>query len=100
MTNVFYRKGYRFELRVKKKLEKRNFYVIRSARSHGIFDLVAIREGKVYGIQCKTDGRLSKKLKDTIIEISKKHKITPLLAFSNKRQIEFIDLTNNEEIEL
>ena len=52
--NKSYRRGYAFENSLKKKLEAKGFYVIRSAGSKGVFDLIAVRNGKVYGIQCKT----------------------------------------------
>jgi len=53
-----YRSGYRFELAVKKYLEKHGWYVVRSAGSHGAVDLVAIRNGTVLLIQCKLRKRI------------------------------------------
>jgi len=52
MTN--YSKGANFERRVKKRLEKLGYYVIRAAGSHGTFDLVAFKaHRRPLGIQCK-----------------------------------------------
>ncbi|HEW93656.1 MAG TPA: hypothetical protein ENF47_03010 [Thermoprotei archaeon] len=60
-----YRRGYRAERKVFKYLEKRGFYVVRSARSKGLFDLIAIRKirGKtiVLGIQVKLKEYLVKR---------------------------------------
>ena len=38
-----YRKGRSYEYRIKKKLEKEGWLVIRSAGSHSLFDLIAIK---------------------------------------------------------
>ena len=51
MTN--YRNGARIEYKAKAELEKDGYYVIRSAGSHGVFDLVAIGFGKLRLIQLK-----------------------------------------------
>ncbi len=64
MPNKNYRAGYLLELSTKKKWEEKGFYVIRSAGSHGIADLVALCSGSsgnplVYLIQCKTKGKIS-----------------------------------------
>ena len=64
MPNNNYKAGYRLELSTKKKWEKNGYYVIRSAGSHGIADLVALCAGSsgnpmVYLIQCKTKGKIS-----------------------------------------
>ena len=48
-----YQRGVRFEYKVKKEYEERGCYVIRSAGSHGLFDLVAVDETGVEFIQCK-----------------------------------------------
>jgi len=55
-----YASGRRFEWRVKRFLERRGWFVVRSAGSHGIADLVALRRGcPPMLVQCKADGRLS-----------------------------------------
>jgi len=52
-----YRKGARFENRVKGHLEGEGYYAIRSAGSHGLADVVAfsLRHGEVMLIACRTD---------------------------------------------
>lgn len=51
LTN--YRRGARLEYRVKQRLEAAGFYVVRSAGSHGVADLVGIKDGQVYLVQVK-----------------------------------------------
>lgn len=54
MPNHNYRAGRNFEYAVRKHYAKRGMVVLRSAGSHGIFDLCAFEDGKPpIGIQCK-----------------------------------------------
>ena len=55
-----YRRGADFERRVCRYFEKAGHFVIRSAGSHSIIDLVAIKGGEVTLVQCKINGVLSK----------------------------------------
>ncbi len=48
-----YKKGYRFELDVKKQWEQKGYCVIRSSGSHTPVDLVCIKNKIVIQIQCK-----------------------------------------------
>jgi len=54
-----YSRGADFERRVQRYFEKLGYLVIRSAGSHTLVDLVALRAGEVKLIQCKLDGVLS-----------------------------------------
>ena len=57
MVNVNYRRGRAKEYRVKKKYEKCGYYVVRTAGSHGVCDLVAFGKcGNVLPIQVKPKG--------------------------------------------
>ncbi len=57
MPNNNYKRGRAKEYRVKKKYEKCGYYVIRTAGSHGVCDLVAFgKAGNVIPIQCKPKG--------------------------------------------
>lgn len=85
-----YQRGANFERLVKKKWEENGYYVIRSAGSHGIADLVAIKGftetdywtadpvivPAIVLIQCKLTGKMSKedetKLKDLATELGVK----------------------------
>lgn len=52
-----YKKGYRFELEVKKQWEQRGYCVVRSSGSHTPVDLVAMKDKLVVQIQCKNIDR-------------------------------------------
>ena len=53
MKAALYKVGYRAELRAKAILEEWGFYVLRSARSGGLFDLVAFDGSKILLISVK-----------------------------------------------
>jgi len=48
-----YERGRRFEYYIMQKLRKAGFYVIRSAGSHSLADLVALGSNSVILVQCK-----------------------------------------------
>ena len=56
MANVNYRRGRAKEYRIKKKYEKCGYYVIRTAGSHGVCDLVAF--GRDKKVKTKAKGLL------------------------------------------
>jgi hypothetical protein len=53
LPNRNYNRGRAFEYARKKAWEKVGYIVLRTAGSHGDFDLVAVRSGHVTFIQCK-----------------------------------------------
>lgn len=54
-----YTRGAYFERSVMKRLSALGFYCVRSAGSHGVFDIVALLRDKTpLMIQCKTNGRI------------------------------------------
>jgi len=87
-----YAKGRRFEYRAKEKLEKAGFYVMRSAGSHGVFDLLAVKPGVVLGVQCKENGRLTKAEFKEIMTTAERYGITPILAYKENRTVVFREL--------
>jgi len=60
MVKNAYGKGARFENDVKNLLEGDFPIVIRAAGSHGAIDIIAIRKGEAWIIQCRTGGQLTK----------------------------------------
>ena len=97
-SNASYRKGANFERRVRKKLERMGAFVVRSAGSKGVFDLIAIfPNGVIWGVQCKTNPRIHKDERSRIINVSKHYPISPILATKVDRKIEFIDLREIEK---
>ena len=99
MPNKNYISGRNFEYRVKKYLEQRGYYVIRSAGSKTPFDLIAIPTTDnlallpdVLLIQCKHGSKISKAEKIRIEEMQKRlmSKVTCIIAWSAvNKQIEF-----------
>jgi|Deesub1362B_J571_1020462.scaffolds.fasta_scaffold00898_1 Holliday junction resolvase len=93
-----YTKGRNFEYSIKKKLEDQGYYVCRSAGSHGAFDLIAIKNGVPWGIQCKASERVSKTELEKLREIGRKYGIIPCIAKKNGRRHVVICLYNMREI--
>ena len=88
MTN--YNKGRAFEYKVKQLLEERGFYVVRSAGSHGIVDLVAIGKEQVNLVQCKSDGRISPADRDCLSSLTRLMiDLVPVLAVNEKGKVRF-----------
>ena len=79
-----YRKGRSFEYSVRNILMKSGFDVTRSAGSRGIKDLVAVKNGRVYYIQCKYNmsdvSHFVSRYKNDIISICKKYKVVFVFA--------------------
>ena len=86
MASKAYEKGYRFERYIFRKLTESGFYCISSRGSHGVFDIIAIFCGKIFGIQCKINGYLSKSELSKIHLIAHVHEIIPLLAYKHGRK--------------
>jgi len=87
----FYKRGYVLESDIKWKLEKQGYYVIRSAGSHRLCDLIAIpnkamMDDKPLCIQCKKTTipnqipRVSKKELEALKELEKNYNVKVLLA--------------------
>lgn len=80
-----YVKGRRFEYRVKRELERDGYLVFRTAGSRGVADLVAIKDGAVYLVQCKNRHikTVSKKEVEELIRICEENSVTPVLAYND-----------------
>lgn len=93
MTNRNYVSGRNFEYKVKKHLESRGYFVIRSAGSHSPVDLLAVNPTyyHILVIQCKHGkSRMNKKsLSDLNITANYFENGIGLLAISEKRKIRF-----------
>jgi len=75
-----YKLGRAFEYRVKDFLKGKGFWVIRSPRSAGIVDLIALKKGLILFIQCKRNGQLSLEERNELFELSESVGAIPLLA--------------------
>lgn len=93
-----YRKGANFERRVRRELESKGAFVVRSAGSKGVFDLLAVFPvGTVWGVQCKKTKRISESEVRRMLEVAEKYPIVPILATTEGRKIVFIDVREIEK---
>jgi Holliday junction resolvase len=80
-----YSRGYAFELKVWKDLQKGGRFIVRSGGSRGPVDLVAVAPGPiVLLVQCKRDGRLSIEDRRDLYNLAMAFNCTPILAYSDK----------------
>lgn len=79
-----YRRGRDFEYYVKRKLEELGFIVFRSPVSKGPADLVAIRRGSVYFIQCKIGGYIGVKEWNKMLDFAEVGGAVPIMASRKK----------------
>lgn len=80
--DLWYKKGRRFEYRIRDYLKNRGYWVLRSPRSATSVDLVAIKKNSILMIQCKSGaaGISSKERKD-ILQICEQTGACPILAY-------------------
>ncbi len=77
-----YKLGRAFEYRVKAKFEKIGYFVLRSPRSKGPADLVAIKKGRILFIQCKRGHPVWGKEKNILIKLAESVGAEPLGIYS------------------
>jgi Holliday junction resolvase len=96
-----YRRGARFEYSVRDKLYEKYgaVYVVRSAGSHGVADLVAFFSwGEVWFVQCKTDGNLPNREKEKLFETASAARAQPRLAYKEGSTIKFSNLDEEMKV--
>lgn len=84
---TMYRRGYHFELRVRKHFESLGWSVWRSAGSKSPADLVALRTGEVVLIQCKLSGTISKDEKQRLAMLARELECKAMLVHREKRKL-------------
>lgn len=98
MASRNYQKGYRFENRTRKYLERLGWYVIRSYRSWGIYDLIAIppqdKKDPLWRnvpllIQCKYNGYVKPAERKALEDSSKKYCGLVVVVSTAKRKLVF-----------
>jgi len=111
-----YQKGTKFEYLVKAKMEQKGYFVIRSAGSKGVFDLIAfspknwderrLKNNCIYpdyhilAIQCKSVGKISKEQIDEIVKTAKTYGLIPMLATKLNNRPLLVNLEENIAIPL
>ena len=97
-----YRRGYNFEDRCRKALERLGYVVVRSAGSKGPADLVALRDGVVLLVQCKLDhGLFDAKERIKLLETASLAGAIPVLAEREKERgpINWTRLDGGKDVE-
>ena len=74
-----YRKGRNFEYKVRDVYRSQGYFVLRSPRSMGPVDLVAIKKGEVLLIQCKISGYMPLQQKEELVQLAESIGAKPLL---------------------
>jgi len=82
-----YERGRAFEYRVKRKLEREGFFVVRSAGSH-FPDLLAVKGGVPYAVECKRDARRVTRAELERLAALRRYGIVPLVAYPRDGRIE------------
>jgi len=102
-----YVKGRTFENRVRDVLEQRGYYVIRSAGSKGVFDLLAVSSinqennclitsmRHILAIQCKANKNITAQQRQELITIALRYGFVPCLATKFNNKLILINLFNN-----
>jgi len=81
-----YRRGAAFERKVRDHLYEQGFtYVVRSAGSHGLADLVAMRRDMWLLVQCKIDGNLPPTERELLVELADDVGARAVMAARGKR---------------
>lgn len=94
-----YQKGYKFELEVKHTLESQDYCVIRSAGSHSPCDLVALKNGTVYQVQCKNmSTKITSREKYEIEEWANRSGFPVLILYRTERTSEIVHPKNRKVI--
>ena len=96
-----YARGRAFEYRVRDYYKKKGWYVVRSAGSKTITDLIAIgKDGTVHFIQCKKDRKIPTRELIDLLEQSMTYKAVPVVAGQNGRKIKLVipTITGNVDI--
>ncbi len=82
-----YAKGRAFEDEIKKNFEKYGYHVMRTVGYHSLFDLIAIKENKIYFVQCKYNQRITKRELEELEDFAKKHiHVIVTIAYKKKNQ--------------
>jgi len=82
-----YSKGANFERRVAKFLTNRGWLVIRSAGSKSPVDLVALRQGEVWLVQCKVDGYMLPAERLQLLGIAAENRVTAKIAYRDGKEL-------------
>jgi Holliday junction resolvase len=75
-----YRHGRRFEYMVRNKLREAGFFAQRSPASKSVMDILAVRPGEVWMVQCKRGGALGVAEWNALFDTAREYGAIPILA--------------------
>jgi len=75
-----YKLGRAFEYRVMRQLETQGFIVLRSPGSKSPIDVIAVKRGAIWFVQCKRGGSISPEEWNTFYDLAMSVHATPVLA--------------------
>ncbi len=87
-----YRKGRRAEYLLKKKLEDEGWFVVRSAGSRGVVDLVALKDDQVMLIQVQMGSYISHQKRQQLKELTSHVRGKVVVAVYWGRQWKFMEV--------
>lgn len=90
MANRSYKIGQRFEYRVRDFLKRLGYQVLRSPRSSGPYDLMAVGAGNVLLVQCKVDGVIGPSEWNELYDVAESVrglKCLPVVVLRQKRKL-------------
>ena len=80
-----YTRGYAFEQKISGQLTQDGYWCMEARGSHGIVDVIALKPGQVLLIQAKTDGVISIRDWNQLLELGERLNAVPLLAWRPRR---------------
>jgi Holliday junction resolvase len=93
-----YSLGRAFEYRVRDSLKARGYFVLRSAGSKSVVDLVALHSGRTLLVQCKRDGELRVLEWNRLFDLARSCGAVPVLAAADvDRTVALYRLTGRKE---
>lgn len=87
--NTVYRRGRNFELKIRRHLVSLGYVCMVSPQSHGPADLLAVKNGKIFLIQCKQGNRIKRKERIALISMSKQAGGIPIVGGRTGQVIAF-----------
>jgi Holliday junction resolvase len=91
-----YSKGRHFEYTTRRHLESKGFVVFRSAGSHSVADLIALRAGEVWLVQCKSDGYMSPLERRNFVEVAAELGVVAIVASRKGRKLTLREVCKEE----
>ena len=90
-----YSRGANFERRIRKHFESQGWTCFRSAGSHSPADLICIKGGEIMLVHCQLDSYFPPAKIEQLKAIAEENNCRYLLAWRDKKKIQFKEATND-----